>query len=96
MKILILTIALIFSIPAAATDMVYIETGGKQVYFVSGVLRKADNSITIKLAHSIEYVTSEEDAIIAFTKKVIEMYPGYSIETTLATGTKVQNCGIEL
>jgi len=64
-------------------NMVYVS--GMQTFAIAGVLRKASETLVIKLTQSVETARSEEEAIGQFTRKVQQDFPGYAIWDTVVT-----------
>ncbi len=89
MKTLMAVLLFAFSVPSMAAPACLGGTSSQRVetadFFVSGVLRRNGDNITIKLVHSVEKARSEQGAIDAFTAKVVDEYPEYSILDTLAS-----------
>lgn len=54
-----------------------------QSYFVSGVLKKNEGAITIKLVHATERASSEQEALVIFVKRVRAEYPNYTMADAL-------------
>lgn len=54
-------------------------------FFVSGVMRSKSDGDVIKLVHSTKIAASTDEAVGAFTRDVLDAYPGYSLFDALAT-----------
>ena len=73
---------------ANAQEWIIAQHRAAHEFMVSGVLRAGADGMTIKLIQSYEVAQSEDEAIGAFTKKALELYPGYSVLTTLVSPLK--------
>lgn len=79
---------------AEAGEVMVWRTSAVNEYVVSGVLRKGEDGMTIKLAQSFETGRSEDEAVGAFVRKVSDQYPGYAVITTVARPLPKQaTCG---
>lgn len=87
MKIAILTASLLslFAAAAAAGESACITSGLAQKFVVSGLLRKSGDGMIVKIAHSIEITSNANEAADRFASKVQQMYPGYSVLSTLTS-----------
>ena len=89
MKTLIAALLLSVALPSIAGPACAGAVASQQVdtadYFVSGVLRRNGDDITIKLVHSVESARSADGAIDAFVSKVGDEYPEYLILDTLVS-----------
>lgn len=56
-----------------------------QEFFVSGVLRRNGEDITIKLVHAVEQAATKTEALDAFVAKVQAEYPDYAVLDTLVS-----------
>jgi len=67
--------------PALATDYLIRSDNlaPLQSFFVSGVLKKNEEGMTIKLVHVVERASNAEYALAAFIKKAATEYPNYRI-----------------
>jgi hypothetical protein len=75
---------LLFAGPAvAASDCALNTANATQTFFVSGVLQKIDDAVTIKLVQSIEPAESAQEAMVRFVKQAAKEYPAYKIVDAL-------------
>lgn len=66
-------------------------TLGTDTYFVSGVLKKQDAGVTIKLVHSVEFAATSQEALAVFATKAAAEYPGYVMIDALVTQTQTES-----
>jgi hypothetical protein len=86
-----IAVAVLCSLEVYADDLAF-RDGPATEYMVAGVLRKGDDPLTIKLTQSLETARSPDEAVGAYTRKVLEQFPGYSVATTLVTPLVVRKC----
>ena len=53
-------------------------------FMISGMLRKGTDGVVIKLVQGVEPARSSNEAVGAFTRKVLAQYPGYSLVDAIA------------
>lgn len=53
-------------------------------FMISGMLRKGTDGVVIKLVQGVEPAGSSNEAVGAFTRKVLAQYPGYSLVDAIA------------
>lgn len=82
---LIAVCLLVFSVPVFAADDAFFVRASSGTYFVSGLLKKDGEGVTVKLVHSIERARSKGQALEVFSEKVRAEYPGYSLADSLVT-----------
>lgn len=99
MKTLIAALLLTFSLTSLAAPACFGGTSSQQIdaadFFVSGVLRRNGEDITIKLVHSVEKARSAEAAVDAFMAKVGNEYPGYAILDTLVSRSQADTPALD-
>ena len=75
-----------------------------QRFFVSGVMKKNSDGVTVRLVHSMERAGSQQEALLVFTKKVAKQFPGYVLADALVldandttnTAPEMPMAGIEI
>lgn len=85
-KSLFLTFAILSGAASAADDCATnAAVSEAQEFFVSGVLRKNGEDVTIKLLHAVERAASTNEALGAFVAKAQAEYPNYAVLDTLVS-----------
>ena len=69
-------------------------TGKIHGYFISGILKKTEHGVTVKLVHLIETAKSEQEAKERFVSEVSANYPGYAIADMIVSvaGKDKEDC----
>lgn len=57
-----------------------------ETFFISGVMKKTNDGVTVRLVHSIARARSQQEALLVFAKNVAERYPNYVLADALILG----------
>jgi len=83
--IILSTLLSLIAVASVADESACAQSVQAQKYMVSGLLRKGSEGMTVKIAHSVEVTSSADEAANSFAGKIQQMYPGYSVLSTLTS-----------
>lgn len=96
LKSVILTMLLLISGVSVADPLCppSAPTGKPQGFFISGILKKSEHGVTVKLVHLIEIARSEREAKEYFVSEVSANYPDYAIADMIISvaGRGMEDC----
>lgn len=70
---------------AGAAEFANAMSNPPSEYMVSVVLRSNADGIVIKLVHGVKSASSSSEAVGAFSREVLDKFPGYSIIDSLVS-----------